>query len=312
MTASLPEHVSVMLAEVLAYLPLRPGVVAVDGTVGLAGHSLAIAQRIAPGGFFFGTDWDQAMLARARVRLEMAEGVEVHLVHANYRELPERFSSTCASAGRPALADAILLDLGLNNAQIEDPSYGISFRTEGPLDMRMDRSVGEPAAAVLNRMSVLQIEQMLWDLGDERWARRIAQVIVERRKTQPLRTTTDLVDCVQAAVPAAKRDPRLHPATRTFQAVRIYVNQEMEGLQEALEEIAGLLAPGGVMVVLAYHSGEDRAVKRAFQTLARSEAPYEVLTPKPERPSAAEVAKNPKSRSALLRALRRLPLETAS
>ena len=301
-----------MMAEVLGYLPLRPGAVALDGTVGLAGHSVAMAERIAPGGFFFGTDWDEAMLARARERLQAVVGVEIHLAHADYRLLPERFSSTCASAGRPALADAILLDLGLNNAQIEDPSYGISFRTEGPLDMRMDRSVGEPASAILNRMSVGQIEQILWDLGDERWARRIAQVIVERRKTQPLRTTSDLVDCVQAAVPAAKRDPRLHPATRTFQAVRIYVNQEIDGLQECLEEMAGLLAPAGVMVVLAYHSGEDRAVKRAFQSLARGGGPYEILTPKPERPSAEEVAANPKSRSALLRALGRLPLETAS
>jgi 16S rRNA (cytosine1402-N4)-methyltransferase len=199
--------------------------------------------------------------------------------------------------------DGILLDLGLNSAQVDDPSRGFSFNAEAPLDMRMDRSSGEPASALLNRMSMTEIEQMLWDLGDERWARAIARKVVERRKTHALKTTKDLVDCVLAAIPAGAREKRIHPSTRTFQAVRILVNGELEGLEEALSDAAGCLRPDGVLAVLSYHSGEDRIVKTAFRQL--SENGFEEVFKKPLTPTPAEIQLNPRSRSAKLRALRR-------
>jgi 16S rRNA (cytosine1402-N4)-methyltransferase len=288
-----------MLDEVLAALPLRPGALAADGTIGLAGHALAIAGRIRPGGLLLGMDWDETMLSHARGRLEQA-GVEARLFHSDFRALPERLAE--AAPGR--LADAILLDLGLNSAQIEDPSRGISFLADGPLDMRMDRSAGEPASALLNRLSAPEIERILLELGDERWARRIALEIVSRRKDRPLRRTSCLVECVLAAVPPARRERRMHPATRAFMAVRLAVNRELDGLQEAIARIARCLAPGGAMAVLSYHSGEDRATKRAL--LALQATRLGVASPKPACPSPAEIARNPRSRSAKLRVFRRI------
>ncbi|MCU0317613.1 MAG: 16S rRNA (cytosine(1402)-N(4))-methyltransferase RsmH [Fimbriimonadaceae bacterium] len=299
-------HVSVMAKEVLALLPLVPGATVVDGTLGLAGHGIEMLKLVQPGGLLVGLDWDKEMLEMARMRIEQeVPGGQVSLHHTDYRHLPNALDRATADRGRRSGAEAILLDLGLNNAQIEDEKRGISFRTEGPLDMRMDRSSGEPAAALLNRLAANQIEDILWNFGDERWARKIAQVIVERRKKTPLRTTQDLVDCVLAAIPAAKRDKRLHPATRTFQAVRIAVNHELEGLQEAIEQASHCLVEQGVIVVLSYHSGEDRATKLAFRSLAQT-GEFEDLVKKPLVPSQEEIESNPKSRSCKLRALKRI------
>jgi len=299
LVADLPTHVPVMLDEVLALLLLRPGSVVVDGTLGLAGHAAEFAKRIAPGGTLVGFDWDEQMLARARQRLASVEAVRLVLVHSDYRAIAAELRSL------ELQADGILLDLGLNSAQIDDPSRGISFLQDGPLDMRMDMSSGEPAAALLNRATVDQIETILFDLGDEKWARAIARQIVATRKEKPLRTTQDLVDCVMAAVPPRARDKRIHPATRTFQGVRIAINKELDQLDEAIASAASALAPGGVLVVLSYHSGEDRAAKTAFRSL--DQAGFEEITRKPQLPSAEEVRRNPRSRSAKLRALRRLP-----
>ncbi|MBC8066080.1 MAG: 16S rRNA (cytosine(1402)-N(4))-methyltransferase RsmH, partial [Chlorobia bacterium] len=242
-------------------------------------------------------DWDETMLALAKVRLNAPAGVEVKLVHSDYRGLPAEMERLDWEA------DGILLDLGLNSAQIEDSERGIAFKEDGPLDMRMDRSVGEPASAMLNRMSLDQIEHILWNFGDEKWARAIARKIVERRKEKPLRTTQDLVDCVLAAIPVRARDKRIHAATRTFQAVRIAVNEELEGLDETIAEIGRCLKPGGVLAVLSYHSGEDRAAKHAMREL--SDEGFEELYKKPAQPSAEEIVRNPRSRSAKLRAIRR-------
>jgi len=309
MTAS---HVSVMVPEVMAALALRPGMLAVDGTLGLAGHAQHIAKGISPNGALIGLDWDEAMLKIAEDRLQViASDVAVRLFHVDYRDLRDSLTTACADLGRPFGADAILLDLGLNNAQIEDPERGISFRQDGPLDMRMDRTSGEPASATLNRLSVGEIEQLIWDLGDERWARKIAQVIVERRKSAPLKTTFDLVDCVLAAIPAAKRDKRIHPATKVFQAVRIHVNRELDELEDAIRDAAECLLPSGTIAVLSYHSGEDRAVKRAFRTLSATPDFHELYR-KPLTPGEAELRANPKSRSAKLRGLRRNSSETLS
>lgn len=304
-------HVPVMAREVMDVLPLRPGATAVDGTLGLAGHGKMICERITPGGVFVGLDWDAGMLAEAKVRLSEVESVGLYLYQTNYREMSSFLARACAEAGREPVADAILLDLGLNNAQIEDGDRGISFRQEGDLDMRMDRSQGEPASALLNRISPIELEKALWNFGDERWAKRIAEVVVDRRKLKPLRTTEDLVDCVLAAVPAAKRDKRIHPATRTFQAIRILVNGELDDLEGCLVDAANCLAGDGVMVVLSYHSGEDRAAKLAIKQLVRTGG-FESIYKKPLRPQADEIAVNGKARSAIMRAVRRIKEENPS
>ena len=293
-----PMHQPVMVREILDDLRLEPGDVVFDGTLGLGGHSAAMIERIQPGGTLVGTDWDDAMLASATTRLQLAPlRAEVRLVKADFRDLPELSRSWDV---RP---DAVLLDLGLNSAQVDDPERGFSFKETGPLDMRMDRNEGEPASAVLNRMTPAQIETMLKELGDERWSRAIAKQIVERRKSKPLKTTQDLVDCVLAAIPPGAREKRIHPATRTFQAVRIYVNGELEGLEDAVRELSKLLKPGGTISILSYHSGEDRIVKHVFRELSKSD--FEELHKKPLEASESEVRANPRARSAKLRSLRR-------
>jgi 16S rRNA (cytosine1402-N4)-methyltransferase len=291
-------HDPVMIDEILEVLPLKPGATVVDGTLGLGGHSLRFLDRIRPGGTLVGLDWDENMLAEAKKRIGEPEGAEIHLIHQDFRHI----TGVMEKLGKKA--DGILLDLGLNSAQVDDASRGFSFQTPGPLDMRMDRSKGEPAAALLNRMSIHQIADLLQDLGDERWAIAISRKIVERRKDSPLKTTQDLVDCVMAAVPPGARDKRIHPATRTFQAIRIAVNQELDGLEEALQDAAEMLSPDGVLAVLSYHSGEDRIVKHTMRELA--EDGFEELSRKPRGAAQEETLRNPRSRSAKLRALKRL------
>jgi 16S rRNA (cytosine1402-N4)-methyltransferase len=294
-----PRHVPVLLDEVLSCLPLRPGAVAVDATVGLGGHAWAMIERIGPGGTLVGLDWDSDMLEVARRRLGEPEGVRIHLLNEDFRQVERVLKDLGLEA------DAILFDLGLNTAQVLDPARGFSFSIPGPLDMRQDRTRGEPASALLNRMSPGEIESVLMEFGNERWARAIAKAIVARRKAKaaPLWTTEDLVDCVLEAIPPKAREKRIHPATRTFQAFRILVNRELEGLGDALRDAAHRLAPGGAMAVISYHSGEDRIVKRAMRALA--DEGFEELFRKPVQPSGAEIAANPRSRSAKLRALRR-------
>lgn len=297
-TAKPGEHEPVMLAEVMGFLDPRPGDTVVDGTIGLGGHASVLAERVGPTGTLVGFDWDGAMLERARERLSGTPLKALHLVRDDYRSVPARLADLGVAS-----ADGILLDLGLNSAQIADPGRGLSFLEDGPLDMRMNRHDREPAAALLNRLTAAQIEDALREYGDERWARAIAKQIVERRRSAPLRTTNDLVECVLAAIPPRAREKRIHPATRTFQAIRILTNRELEDLEDAVAAIAQTLAPGGKLVVLAYHSGEDREVKHAFRTL--SERGFQVLTPKPVGPTPEEVFTNPRSRSAKLRAIRR-------
>ncbi len=286
-----------MVDEILDTFQLAPGMVVVDGTLGLGGHSQRFLEKIAPEGVLVGFDWDEAMLAIAKDRLITLGSTQLILINKDFREIAEAMEELGIAP------NAILLDLGLNSAQVDDPSRGLSFQKEGPLDMRMDRSRGEPASAVLNRISPGAIESILIEYGDERWARRIAQVIVDRRRANPLRTTNDLVEAVLAAIPSGAQDKRIHPATRTFQAVRIYVNRELDGLDEALMDAAHCLANKGTLAVLSYHSGEDRIVKQTLRALAAEG--YTELYRKPIQPTDAEVARNPRSRSAKLRALTR-------
>jgi 16S rRNA (cytosine1402-N4)-methyltransferase len=285
-------HVPVLLAEVLELLAVRPGALCVDGTVGLGGHAAAVLRASAPDGRLVGFDRDGETLAAAQARLA-GFGARVRLEQADYRDVPERLGGE-----RP---DAVLLDLGVSSAQLGDPARGFSFQAGGPLDMRMDRSRGPTAADLVNRMRERDLADLIHECGGEPASRRIARAIVRARETKPIETTTELAEIVRRAAP---RRPRgLHPATRTFQALRIRVNGELDGLGEAIVRIAGCLAPGGRMAVIAFHSLEDRAAKEAFRALAAQG--FRTLTKKPVRPGADEVRANPRARSARLRAVAR-------
>ncbi len=285
-------HTPVLLEESLEALAVRPGGFYVDGTVGLGGHASEVLRRSAPNGQLLATDRDLEALERAR-RTLAPFGDRVRLEHAEVRELPARL------ADRPA--DGILLDLGVSSLQLDDTSRGFSFRAEGPLDMRMDQSQGKTAAEVVNRMPERELADLIYALGEERGSRRVARFIVEARRRTPIATTTELAAIVRRAL-GGRRGGRIDPATRTFQALRIHVNRELEGLGETLRALAGCLAPGGRLVVIAFHSLEDREVKLGFRELAH-QAGFRLLTRRPVRPGEVERKQNPRSRSARLRAL---------
>ncbi|HEY7513931.1 MAG TPA: 16S rRNA (cytosine(1402)-N(4))-methyltransferase RsmH [Vicinamibacteria bacterium] len=284
------DHRPVLLDEALELLAVKRGGSYVDGTLGLGGHAAEILRRSAPDGRLLGTDRDGETLSRARETL--AEfGERVRVVQADFRAVPALL------AGHSP--DGILLDLGMSSAQLDDPERGLSFQAEGPLDMRLDRSSGPTAAEVVNRMRERELADVIYRYGEETASRRIARAIVEAR---PLRTTRELAEVVKRAAPRSRR-PGLHPATRTFQALRIHVNRELEALGEALRALALALRPGGRMAVIAFHSLEDREVKLAFRGLVPEG--FRVLTKKPVRPGERETGENPRARSARLRAIER-------
>lgn len=286
-------HVPVLLAETLELLAVKRGGFFVDGTVGLGGHAAGVLRASAPDGRLLGLDRDGETLERARVRL--AEfGERVRLEQGDYREIPERLGDE-----RP---DAILLDLGVSSVQLDEAERGFSFQIEGPLDMRMDRSSGPTAADIVNRMREKDLADLLHQYGEEPASRRIARAIVFARERKRITTTTELADIVRRAAPP-RRPGGLNPATRTFQALRIRVNRELEGLGEAIARAASCLRPGGSLAVIAFHSLEDRAAKEALRSLATRG--FRLLTKKPVRPGEAEVRANPRARSARLRAVRR-------
>jgi 16S rRNA (cytosine1402-N4)-methyltransferase len=285
-----PHHVSVLPAEVLRYLAPAPGQTIVDGTVGAGGHARLLAERVAPGGKVIGFDRDAAMLDLARRRLE---GLPVTLIHANFDELPRRLD---------APADGVLADLGVCSDQLDAAERGFSFQTSGPLDMRLNPEEGEPASALLRRLSERDLADLIYRYGEERFSRRIARRIVETRKRTPLETTEQLADLVRRTVPRPRgRRPAIDPATRVFQALRIAVNDELGALDRFLAALPDAVKPGGRAVVISFHSLEDRRVKQAF----RQRQYWEVLTPKPVQAGDEEVRNNPRARSAKLRAARR-------
>ncbi len=287
------EHRPVLLEEALELLAVRPGGRYVDGTLGLGGHAAEVLRRSAPDGSLLATDRDGVSLALARERLsDFSE--RARFIQADFREIPSLLG--------PDQADGILLDLGISSAQLDDPERGLSFQVEGPLDMRLDRSQGLTAGEIVNRMRERELADLIYRFGEEPASRRIARAIVEARARRHLRTTRELADIVKRAAPHRRR-PGLHPATRTFQALRIHVNQELDGLDEALRALARCLAPAGRLAVIAFHSLEDREVKQAFRGLA-SEG-FRLLTKKPVRPGEREVRENPRARSARLRAIER-------
>jgi 16S rRNA (cytosine1402-N4)-methyltransferase len=287
-------HAPVLLAEALELLAVRPGGSYVDGTVGLGGHAEEILRRSAPDGRLLGLDRDPEALERAAERLR-AFGPRARLRHADYRALPALLADE--------RVDGVLLDLGVSSLQLDAPGRGFSFRSDAPLDMRMDPTAGETAAEVVNRLPERALADLIYRWGEERASRRIARAIVEARRRGRIETTVALAQIVRRAAPRSGR-PGLDPATRTFQALRIHVNRELEGLGTALLAIAETLAAGGRLVVIAFHSLEDREVKRALRGLG-ARGPFRLLTRKPVRPSEAELARNPRARSARLRALER-------
>jgi 16S rRNA (cytosine1402-N4)-methyltransferase len=307
-----------MLTECLDYLALKPGDTAVDCTVGLGGHALEMLRRVGPEGRVIGFDRDPEALRRAEARLRSACSewgwpmCPITPIQSDFRNLGEALSQS-AIAG-------FLFDLGVSSMQLDLAERGFSFRESGPLDMRMGPDADQSAEELVNTRSEVNLAQILWEYGEERYSRRIARRIVERRVREPLRTTQDLVDAVWGAYPPKERHGRLHPATRTFQALRIAVNDELAALEPALTAAADQLRTGGRIVVLSYHSLEDRIVKRTFEWLSgRCRCPAElpacacgacervkILTRKPVEPTAGEVERNPRARSARLRAVERI------
>jgi 16S rRNA (cytosine1402-N4)-methyltransferase len=284
----------VLLVETMQLLAVRPDGLYVDGTVGPGGHAQELLARSAPSGRLIALDRDAETLAKAAARLA-SFGERARLLHADYRELPRLLAGEAP--------DAVLLDLGVSSEQLDSPERGFSFAREGPLDMRMDRSRGESAADVVNRLPGEELADLIYRHGEERSSRRVARAIVAARERAPIATTTELAAIVRRAVRRSRRS-RLDPATRTFQALRIHVNRELEGLGATLVSIARCLAAGGRMAVISFHSLEDREVKQAFRSLARGEG-FRLLTRKPIRPGSAERLANPRSRSACLRAIER-------
>jgi 16S rRNA (cytosine1402-N4)-methyltransferase len=304
-------HAPVMLKEVLEVLQPEAGATFIDCTVGGGGHSIEIARRIVPGGLLVGIDRDDDALKAAALRLEEFKGNAI-FEKGNFEDVGE-------IAGRLGLTRVrgILLDLGVSSHQLDVPERGFSFRQDAPLDMRMDTGEALTAEELVNTLSERELADLIWKYGEDRWARRIAKFIVKRR---PVRTTGELAETIKAAVPAGARAENIHPATRTFQALRIVVNRELESLQNGLESAIGLLESGGRICVLSYHSLEDRIVKETFSRFAgRCMCPHglpictcgaseiiHILTRRPVSAADTEIKANPRARSAKLRAAQKL------
>lgn len=305
-----PGHLPVLARSVLDLLQPRPGQRVVDCTAGRGGHAELLAQAVGPSGHVTLMDRDADNLAHSAARVG-AIGVPVHAVHASFATC-ERVvlgsRPTGGTDGRTPGADLVLADLGFASNQMDDPARGFSFQQEGPLDMRLDRSAGEPAADLLARITEGELSDAIFRLGEDPFARRIARVIADRRASTPLRTTTQLASAVVAAYGAKARFSRMHPATRTFMALRILVNDELGALRSLLDSVArgcrgdGWLARGARVAIISFHSLEDRVVKHAFADLERQGVARR-LTRKPVEADEAEVRGNPRSRSAKLRVL---------
>ncbi len=293
-------HVPVLLKEAIHFLNVRRGGTYIDATLGLGGHSYEIASRLGPQGRLIGFDKDPAALELARKRLDGlaaelgGEAPKIELVHDSYSQIGRRVEA--------ASADGLLADLGISSMQLSDAARGFSFQAEGPLDMRMDPRRERTADQVVNRIDERTLADVIYEFGEERRSRRIARAIVRAR---PIRSTAHLAQVVAAALPAMKHQ-RIHPATTTFQAIRIFVNRELEDLKELLEAAPQVLLPSvGRLVIISFHSLEDRMVKDAMREGAKNGI-YRLLTKKPVTASEEEVDRNPRARSAKLRAAERV------
>ena len=293
------QHVPVLLQEALEYLNVRPGGVIVDATLGLAGHSAEIAKRLGAKGRLICFDRDPEAMEKASITLD-----EVRAELGE--EMPEvvfepRAFSEASSRIEPASLDGLLADFGVSSLQLDEAHRGFSFRTDGPLDMRMDTREGETAEQVVNQEDENELADLIYEFGEERRSRRIARAIVRAR---PITTTAELAQIVSAAAPSMKGD-KIHPATRTFQALRIRVNNELGEIQSLLKSAGSLLKPGGRLVLISFHSLEDRLVKDAFREAGQAKS-LKVLTKKPVVAVEQEQMRNPRSRSAKLRAAEKI------
>ncbi len=293
MVPSSPIHIPVLAQQVLAALAPQPGQILVDGTMGGGGHTRLLAERVRPDGVVIGVDRDPRAIAWAE--RDMA-GMPLQVAQSNYCELPE----VLESAGVPRV-HGVLLDLGLSSDQLADDQRGFSYNADGLLDLRFDPDSGEPAWHLLERLSAEHLADVIYQYGEERLSRRIARKIVERRRTNPIRTARELSDLVRSCVPRSKNH-RIDPATRTFQALRIAVNDELKSLEIALRRLPDCLLPGGKLAIISFHSLEDRRVKTAF----REDPRLQVITRKPIQAEQSEVDQNPRSRSARLRVAERV------
>lgn len=296
-----PLHIPVMLAEVIEYLKLAPGQTIVDATMGTGGHSLEILKRITPGGRLIGIDRDEDSLEICRNRLSEFKD-SCQFVHANFSDLDQ----VLAGLGIDSI-DGIIFDLGISTYQLKDPQRGFSFQEEGPLDMRLDKSSYISAYDLVNNLNENEISHLLWSFGQERWHNRIAHLLVEERKASPIATTRQLADLVVRAIPHRYRRSyyRIHPATRTFQAVRIAVNRELEILESAIKKAVAILKKQARICVISFHSLEDRVIKHTFRAL-KADGIIDIITAKPLTPTAGEIEKNPSSRSSKFRVAQRI------
>jgi 16S rRNA (cytosine1402-N4)-methyltransferase len=288
-------HVPVLREEVIKLLDPKPGQTVVDGTLGSGGHALEILKRIGSEGRLIGIDQDPAAIGRAKRNLEAFP--QVSFFQNNFTEIDSILQSLNLTA-----VDAVIMDVGLSSDQLADSSRGFSFQTEGPLDMRMDPDRTVTAEDLVNQLSVEELTMLFKRYGEERWSRRIAGAIERERLKTPIRTTGELVQIIEKAVPKRFHFSRLHPATRVFQALRIAVNQELESLEAALPKAFGVLRPGGRLGVISFHSLEDRLAKQAFRQW-RDEGRAKILTPKPVQAGEEERERNSRARSAKLRVI---------
>lgn len=307
-------HIPVLLEETMEALAVRPGGIYIDCTVGGGGHAAEILRRCSPDGRLIGLDQDEEALRAARERLAPF-GDRVTLVHTNFAHVAD-VAERLGIGG----ADGVLMDLGVSSHQFDEGERGFSYQHDAPLDMRMDRTQSFTAAVLVNEWEESEIARVIREYGEERWAGRIAHFIVKARRQRPIETTGQLVEIIKAAIPAAARREGGHPARRTFQALRIAVNDELGALERGLEGALRVLRPGGRLAVITFHSLEDRIVKQTFARWANpctcppdlpvcvcGKRPVaEPVTRKPVRVSAAEVKANPRSRSATLRAVAKL------
>jgi 16S rRNA (cytosine1402-N4)-methyltransferase len=294
-------HVPVLLKEAIDFLAVRRGGTYIDATVGLGGHSYEIARRLGAPGHLIGLDKDPAALEIARKRLvgrsssvvgEQPDWPTVTLLHRSFAEV--------AKGQRPATIDGLLADIGVSSLQLDNAARGFSFQAEGPLDMRMDPHSERTAEQVVNHLDERQLADVIYEFGEERRSRRIARAICRSR---PIRSTAHLADVISAAArPMNQAERRIHPATRTFQALRIFVNRELDDLKALLAAAPQMLKPGGRIIVISFHSLEDRIVKDAFREGSSQDMYYRILTKKPVTASQEESDRNPRARSAKLRA----------
>ena len=307
------KHVTVLLNEAVDILDIKPEGIYVDGTLGGAGHSLEIVKKLTSGKLIcFDQDINAISAAKEKLKDFMDKTI---LVHSNFENLREELNKLGIES-----IDGFLVDLGVSSHQLDVPERGFSYMQDAPLDMRMDNNAELSAYDVVNTYSAGELKRVIKDYGEENWSARIAKLIVERRATMPIRTTFELVDAIKAAIPKKMRDENQHPAKRTFQAIRIEVNRELDVIEKTLLAAVDMMNEGGVLAVITFHSLEDRIVKNVFKKLqysctcppefpvciCNSKQVVEIITRKPILPSENEVEMNPRSRSAKLRAARKL------